>query len=220
MFVDLNLKEENISAFRRGTVISIKHPMVFEPILSVVQKVEGSNIFFRLPEDFLKNNILKGDDITCHALLRDYELVIEGMIRDNDLNYPRLVQVCANKIQKFRNNRKTKRYFVCFQANVHLPGVDKKVYAIIKNISSGGLAAVFKEYVAEDITVKISVSASISRNEFLEFKAKTTRVIPRGSYNEYGMEIIEIDEYNQNMLDKLLFKLQEDESRFVLECMK
>jgi len=54
----LSVKEKE-EIFRRGAVISIKHGYIFEPVLSVIQKCEGECIYFRIPKEFLKNNVFK-----------------------------------------------------------------------------------------------------------------------------------------------------------------
>jgi hypothetical protein len=210
--------KENDFEFRRGVVISIKHVSIFEPILSVVQKVEGSLLCFRVPNEFLKSNVLKGDSISCHILQDNYEYVITGIINDIELQYPYFVQVYIEKKVRFNNNRASKRFMVNFSANIDTK--NHNAYAIIKNISQNGVAAVFKEHIDIDGMANMRVLVQVGRTEILEFKVCVLRSTPKNSYSEYGMNIIEIDDKNKNLLDKLLFRLQVDETSFISESLK
>ncbi|MCX7921297.1 MAG: PilZ domain-containing protein [Clostridia bacterium] len=213
-------KEEREDVFKRGAVLSIKHPLIFEPILTVIQSVEDMSIFFKVPDEFLKSNVLKGDMVSCHIFQGDYEFVATGIISEIDIGYPHMVRISLDKVEKYKNNRKAKRYPVNFQANITTPGGSKKVYAIIKNINNIGVSAVFKEQIDLNSHVKVDVSAQIGKREMLEFKARVVRTIPMGSYNEYGLEIVDIDELNRDLMEKVIFHLQENESLYVTETLK
>lgn len=217
----LNLeKYEQNDILKRGSVISIKHNSVFEPILSVIQKVEGRNIYFRIPEMFLRSNVFKGDQIICSLMQKQYEYIINGHISEIDLNYPWLVEVTANQIKKLKNNRNTKRYLVNFQSKVFSKSIGEPIYAIIKNIGKYGISAAFKEKIYPECLVDVYISISISKDENLEFKAKVLRIADKGVYNEYGLQIIEIDDHNKDLLDKLIYRLECDETEYVLDSLK
>jgi len=72
--------QEKEEIFRRGAVISIKHGYIFEPVLSVIQKCEGECIYFRIPKEFLKNNVFKGDVVSCQVMQGEYEYIVSGII--------------------------------------------------------------------------------------------------------------------------------------------
>lgn len=211
---------ERDEIFKRGSVISIKHKSIFEPILSVIQKIDGQNIYFRIPEMFLKGNVFKGDQLYCNIIQGENEYIISGHISEIDINYPWLVEVTTEEVKKIRNFRKTKRYIVNFQARVFSNAHGESMYAIIKNIGMYGVGAVFRDNIDPQCLVNVSVSALVNKGENLEFKAKVVRVVDRGAFNEYGLEIVEIDEYNKNLLDKLIYKLECDETQFVLDSLK
>jgi len=213
-------KNEQDDIFKRGTVISIKHKSIFEPVLSVIQKIDGHNLYFRIPEMFLKSNVFKGDQIFCNIMQGQFEYIINGQISEIDINYPWLVEVAASEIQKVKNSRKTKRYLVNFQSRIFSNTQGKSMYAIIKNIGMYGVGAVFKDNIDPECLVNVSVSASVNKGENLEFKARVVRVVERGAFNEYGLEIVEIDDHNKDMLDKLIYRLECDETEYVLDCLK
>lgn len=213
-------KAEQDNIFKRGSVISIKHKSIFEPILSVIQKVEGDNLYFRIPEMFLRSNVFKGDMVFCDVMQCQYEYIVEGQINEIDVNYPWLVEVVIKDIYKLKNSRKTKRYLVNFQSKIFLNTLGETEYAIIKNISKDGIGAVFKKDVEPGSLVDVNVLATIGDDENLEFKARAVRVIDRGEFKEYGLEIVEIDNSNKDFLDRLIYRLECDETEYVLESLK
>jgi len=73
----LSVKEKE-EIFRRGAVISIKHGYIFEPVLSVIQKCEGECIYFRIPKEFLKNNVFKGDVVSCQVMQGSMNILLAG----------------------------------------------------------------------------------------------------------------------------------------------
>lgn len=211
---------DSFDHMKRGTVISVNHPRIFEPVLTVIQKMEGNNMYFKVPVEFLKSNVFKGDSVTCQILKDEYEYVLKGMISDIDINYPNYVQMCVDKTERFRNKRETRRYMVNFLANVIPPDHSQGIYAVIKNIGLSGVGAVFKEDIILNSTVKMKVLAQVGKKECLEFGAVVTRAIPKGFYNEYGLKITELDEKNKDLLDKIIYQLCENEDLYVLDSLR
>lgn len=216
---ELPVKEEE-EVFRRGAVISLKHQSIFEPVLTVIQKGDSHTIYFRIPEAFLKNNVFKGDSVLCHVMQGEYEYIVDGLISEIEITYPWLVQVAIKKINRVRNNRKAKRYLVNFQAKIFPKGIGKNVYSIIKNVSMTGVGAVFREEIEPQSLVNVTVSASIEKAQSLDFKAKINRLVDRKLYNEYGLEIVEIDDINKDKLDRLIYRLERDETEFISDSLK
>jgi len=100
--------------FRRGAVISIKHGYIFEPVLSVIQKCEGECIYFRIPKEFLKNNVFKGDVVSCQVMQGEYEYIVSGIISEFEITYPWLVEVAIKRVSKVKNNRGLKDTLLIF----------------------------------------------------------------------------------------------------------
>ncbi|TYQ13331.1 UNVERIFIED_CONTAM: PilZ domain-containing protein [Acetivibrio alkalicellulosi] len=218
--LDVMVEIKDTSVFKKGAIISIKHRSIFEPFLSIIQKVEGNKIFFKISDIFIKNNVLKGDYLSCHVMQDHYEYVFYGMITDIDINYPWFVEVELENIKKFKNNRKSKRYLVNFQSKIIPQNLNGGIYAIIKNISMTGVSTIFKENISKESLINVTVSASINKTLDLEFIARVTRVIKREIYNEYGLEITKIDDKNKDILEKLIYSLECDESLFIVDSFK
>ena len=64
----------------QGDLITIKHPEIVDSIITVLQKTEASNIYFRVPEEFLHYNIMIGEKLTCQVLKGKFEYVLNGQL--------------------------------------------------------------------------------------------------------------------------------------------
>jgi len=213
-------EEENGVLFRKGTVISIKSHSLFEPVLNVIQKIEGDNVYFRIPEEFLRNNIFKGEKLICQVIQDKHEFVIEGKISNIDVQYPGMVELFVEKISKFRNKRASKRYNASFHTIVSSASMERRIYAITKNISLSGVGLIFKENIDVPSVVGLKVSVNIRTNEVLEFNARIIRSVAKNGYNEYGLEIISIDDKNRDLLDKVIYQLNQSESAYIAQYLK
>lgn len=211
---------ENMEYFKRGTVISISHSAMSEPALTVVQKIEGHNLYFKLPMEFLKRNVFKGDIINAQVFGDEYELVINGIISDIDFKYPNYVQVCVDRIDKYRNKREFRRYMVNMMANVTIAKNDYKIYSVVKNIGFSGAGIVLKDEISENDSKKLKIITQVAEKDYLEFTADIIRFESKGLYNEYGVKIVYIDDMNKDILDKLIYKMEKDESFYVKESLK
>ena len=185
---------ENMEYLKRGTVISVSHAAIGEPVLTVVQKTEENNFYFKLPMEFLKRNVFKGDSINAQVFGDEYELVIDGIISDVDFQYPNYVQFCVDKIQKYRNKREFRRYMVNMMANVTLARNDYKIYSVVKNIGFSGASIVLKDEISEEDSKKLRIITQVGEKDYLEFSADIVRAESKGLYNEYGLSIIHISE--------------------------
>lgn len=211
---------ENMQYFKRGTVISISHAIMNEPVLTVIQKAEGNNLYFKLPMEFLKSNVFKGDSINAQVFGDEYELALSGMISDIDLQYPNYVQVCVDKIDKYKNKREFRRYMVNMMANLMLPKNSYKIYSVVKNIGLSGAGIVLKDSIDENDGKKIRVITQVGEKDYLEFSGEIMRAESKGLYYEYGLKILNLDEINKDILDRLIYKLEKDETLYVKESLK
>ena len=211
---------ENMEYLKRGTVISVSHAAMGEPVLTVVQKVEENNLYFKLSIEFLKGNVFKGDSINAQVFGDEYELIIDGIISDVDFRYPNYVQFCVDKIQKYRNKREFRRYMVNMMANVTLAKNDYKIYSVIKNIGFNGASIVLKDEISEEDRNKIRIITQVGEREYLEFTADVIRAESKELYNEYGVKIIDIDDMNKDILDKLIYRMEKNESLYVKDALK
>lgn len=212
--------EKVVSIFGIGEVIYIKHEAIIEPGLCIIQKLDDSNIYFKFPDIFTEKNILIGDKIYCQALKENFEYVVYGEITDIEIRPPRFVKVSIDKYNKYKNNRVFARYSVNLQAVYTLENSNEEHYILINNISIIGAAIISKEYLALNLILYIKAKTSICSVDFLEFAAKVVRIIPKDNYNEYGIEIVDINLKNKDILDRVLFNLNSNEESYIEELKK
>lgn len=220
-FVD---KADNIQTqefLKRGTVISIKHPNILEPIVNVIQKVEGRNVFFRMTEEILKNKIFRGDKIVFEFMHNGYDYFIDGMISEIEIKYPRLVHVYIDNVYKIKNNREEKRYLVSLQTDVivNIPR-PRSIYAVVKNISSTGMGLVSNDIIPIDDKIRLITSLSIEKDDVIDCKAQIMRMSQKNNIYEYGAKIIQMNYINKRRFRELLFKLEEDQSNLIANYLK
>jgi hypothetical protein len=213
---------KDLSVIKKGTVISIKHPNLNYSIINVIQKVDDKTIYFRVPDDFVKNNVLEGDEIYIKILAIGIEYILTGKIFEIELTYPSYIHFCVDKVEKFKNNRRYDRYFVNINATIGTVE-NKNIHAVIKNISINGISLVFKELVETNDILDVSFyfTKNIEGEQKVKFKAKIVRKISvRDKFNEYGLEIVNIDSISKERMDSLIEMLEEDEKIFVANCLK
>lgn len=212
------LPVEIAHALSRGKVISIKNPVMPAPTLSIIQRLEGACLYFRVSDDLLKSNIFLGDELTCHIIDDDNEYVMNGIIGNIEFNYPRELQFFIKTINIFKNLRKFRRYNVNFSAEIFLNQNHARAYSIVKNISTSDLNLVLKDKVG--INDKVDVDILVNKDTVLKFKARVARIAPTKEYTECGMEITTIDDTNKDRLDQVIFQLMHDERLFVAESLR
>ena len=206
--------------FKRGSVLMLNHASMLEPMLNVIQKVRGENIYFRMPEHFSGKRTLKGDAITCQIIQKEYEYVIYGTIADIELVYPKMIQMHVERVQRFKNQRRARRHIACFRASIFSDYLGKNVYSMVKDISLDGLCVITHDKMEEDEIVELKIEVPFFKPSFLELKCKVVRENIKEIYKEYGLEIYKIDEYNKDLLEKVIYQIEKDESGFVRRCLK
>lgn len=206
---------------RRGAIISIKHPNIGYPILNVIKRIENECLYFRAPEEFSKKNISKGEELQVNVLTEKYEYVIKGKILDIEQSYPKFVQCYPLTFKRFKNLRKNKRYWVNLNAYITLSGYKEKSYAVVRNLSIGGLSIAFKEIVTKNELISIDLYLDTEAEEIVSFIAKVVRCSQyNGKFTEYGLQIVQIDGFSKDTLQKYIDFLDDNETRFISNCLK
>ncbi|MCX8130203.1 MAG: PilZ domain-containing protein [Clostridia bacterium] len=211
-------KETNVQLEKllsKGSVVYVKHSGMYEPSLSVVQKINEREMHISIPEALIESNVLVGDCLSCQQIDGEFEYVFQGIVNDIEIKQPGSICVFIEKVSKFKNNRLFKRYSVNFQADILMAGSDESIYSIVKNISIIGAGVISKQHLYKDTIITLKIATFISCDEMLEFKAKIVRIIKNENFYEYGIEIIDIDSKNKDILDKVIFCLNTNENIFI-----
>jgi hypothetical protein len=87
-------------------------------------------------------------------------------------------------------------------ANLTIPGFINRVFAVVKNISSGGIKVNCSEYLSTEESITVEVV--LDRINTLTFKGAIVRRNKCNGYYEYGIEINGISESNLKCLHHYL----------------
>jgi len=201
-------EEEKYSIFTKGTLLNIKHSRIFEGMLNVIQDYKDDIIYVKLTEPFIKGNILIGDKVKCQILSNEYEYTVFAEVYHIDISSPGIVKIQTNRVYKYQNIRRDKRYLVNFRANILKDIISDPVYAIVKNISLSGMAVVCNHKFQTLIDVKIKFSTSLHTSEYIETTANIIRESSHEGYNEYGLMFLDMGEKNKEALKNLINNLE------------
>lgn len=216
---NLLINKENVLEFRSGCVAHVKHNSVTIPVLSVIQKVEEYSIYFKIPNEFSKKSIKLGDRIELKIFDNKHEYFIEAAIFEINHNYPSFIHAHVDKIQKYRA-RIPRRYIVSIPAFVRIPEYNKELETKITNISLNGIKILLDDYIDKRLVVDIKIKNLLNITKNIEFSVKLLKVSSMEDYNEYNTEITKIDTENKDILEKLIYKLEEDEKSLIAEYLK
>lgn len=210
-------KKEDDLPFRPGTVVSIKHEIFPEPVLSLVQETEGKYLYIAYPKEFKSYSIQLGDPISCRIKNIDCEYLIDSSINNINIVYPAYLRVFVDKFTRFDNKRETKRYNVDMCSKVSVINEDNciiknDIRLYIKDLSLGGLYGIIPKKNLEGISSRYALNLSLSAGfgQNIKFDAEITRVINRELSYEVGIRIKYIDDENTKILESLIRRLESD----------
>jgi hypothetical protein len=205
--------------FKTGAVIYIKCDTSLKPLFTVIQSREADNITFRVDDSFLNERALKGSPMTGQLLTSKYEYVFKGMLIDVQIAYPHNASMIIDKVERYPNKRKAKRYNVNIPANIISGKEDKLQYIVVKNISETGLCFATNDKFKIKEKVKLRFNNPVTKED-LELRGAIIRAGDCNGVCEYGVINLHIDEHNKENLGTLLNKLEDDEKYMIAEYLK
>jgi|LSQX01.3.fsa_nt_gb hypothetical protein len=182
--------------------VDIKHYKMFEYLNGRVMENENNTLKLRVKE-FLNETFVFPDD---HVII-NYSDVKELYVLSGTVSYvfsvsPLTINVEINSIEKLKNLRKHQRFYVSLMANIKVQGFLTPVFAVVKNISPGGIKVNCSEtLIPEDI---LEVEVILDRTNKLVFKGAVVRKSRIKDYYEYGIEIQGMTEANVKCLHHYL----------------
>ncbi len=204
--------------FKPGSIVSIKHELFADPVISIVQETDERYMYMAYPNEFKGVGIKKGDNISCSIQSGNTEYVVSGRLNNINLLYPMYLHLCVEEMCIYEGKRDSKRYLVDYDASCVDIYTNESVSMTVKNISATGLCAdVLKKYSNTfDGNNKISVKLTADNNETVFFNARILRIQQGERYNRLGMKIIQIDEINRIKYDKIINKLEDELGSLVI----
>lgn len=191
-----------------GTTLEIKHFKMYEYLNAcVVEKTE--NTLRITTKELIQETFFFPKDLIAINYSDKKELyVISGEIKTIHSMNPLEITVTTTKVEKLKDLRKYERYYVSLMANICIPGLVNKVFAVVKNMSSGGIKVNSSEYLTTEGEIEVEVI--LDRINTLTFTGAIVRSNKGNGYFEYGIEIRKITEPNHKCLQHYLNWLSSD----------
>ncbi len=210
-------KREDDLPFKPGAIVSIKHEIFPDSVLSLVQETEGKYLYIAYPKEFKNYNVQLGDPICCKIKSIDCEYIIESNINNINLIYPTYIRIYVDKFSKHDNKRETKRFNVdmCSKISVYNEfncTVKKDIKLYVKDLSLGGLYGIIPKKNLEDINNNYGLNFSLNAgpNSIINFDAEIVRIMDKELSHEVGVKIKYMNDENVKILENIIRKLEND----------
>ncbi|NLD48524.1 MAG: PilZ domain-containing protein [Clostridiaceae bacterium] len=200
----LNLfgSKNNIKMIKFGDTVDVKHFKMFEYLNASVIDNEENALKLRVKE-FLNETFIFPDDHVIINYADEKELyVLSGTVTYVYTVNPLTLKVEINRVEKLKNLRKHQRFYVSLMSNIKVEGFITPIFAVVKNISPGGIKVNCTEnLIPEDV---LEVEVILDRTNKLVFKGAVVRKNRLRDYFEYGIEIQGMSEVNVKCLHHYL----------------
>lgn len=204
-------KNELKNLIPQGTLIRTKHPKS-KWISNVVHKTYDNCLQIELTQDYINNHILVGDEIKCKFSTSDSEYLLECTIQNIDIEKNKLLTMCANKVNKFKNARANNRYDTNMISRISIDR-DTQFFGILTTISSSGISVLVKTELPLDCSVYVEVF--IDSGNMFGFNGQIVRRMAAETGLEFGIRFIDLDSESSAILNQILEQLKTEDNRLI-----
>ncbi|WP_010244070.1 PilZ domain-containing protein [Acetivibrio cellulolyticus] len=191
-----------------GSTLEIKHFKMFEYLNAYVVDKTENTLKMATKELIQETFFFPGDHVAVNYSDSKELYVITGEIKTIHSMSPLELTVTTNHVEKLKDLRKYERYYVSLMANINIPGLVNRVFAVVKNLSTGGIKVNCSEYLSTEETMEIEVV--LDRTNKMTFTGAIVRREKCKGYFEYGIEIRGISESNLKCLHHYINWLSSD----------
>lgn len=209
---------EREQAFKPGDIVIVKHDLFQDSVISIIQETDDNYIYLAYPHEFKGSGIKAGDRLECHVRCRNYEYLINCRINNINSFYPMYLHLNIDNISEYQCRRSSSRYLADYITYCTIPGSGDNMEVNLKNISKTGiLISIAKKNPKnfENIS-QVQMKLVTDKNETVCFGAKVVWTASKGNFNEFGMQIINIDQNNHETLVRILNRLEDELGSLVL----
>ncbi|TYQ15516.1 UNVERIFIED_CONTAM: PilZ domain-containing protein [Acetivibrio alkalicellulosi] len=176
----------------------LKHFRMFEFVNSAILERTENTITLKIKDAIKETLFFPEDHVVINYSMNKELYVLTGVISYIYSINPIKMSINVTGVEKFKDLRKHQRYYVSMTSTIKVSGFVTPIFAVVKNISSGGVKVYCKEVLTyEDI---IDVEVILDRTNKMNFNGKIVRITNIKDYYEYGIEIIGISESNLKCL--------------------
>lgn len=190
---------------KKNDSIDFKHFNLFEFLKATVLEVSDSSIKLHSNDKTPDINAFPGDHVILNFGQGDDVYVLSGSIASIDNVDPLEFVLNIKKIEKLKDLRKSERFSVSLKSDIKMIGVPDLKYAVVKNISLGGIKINCKDDIMMEDVVEVTVR--LDKANKTNFKARVVRKNNIDNFIEYGLEIEEITETNSKLLYHFIFQI-------------
>lgn len=182
--------------------VELKHYTQYNCIRSQVLDVSDTEIKLLANERTPDLSIFPGDPVVFSFSSSQELYVVGGEVGQILQLDPLEVVIKVIKLEKMKDSRKCERYFVSMAGDIKAVGIQEAIFAIVKNISLGGIKINCKV----DIQMEefIDVVVKVDKTNKLTFKGRVVRKNKLRDFYEYGIEIQEMHESSSKVLHGLI----------------
>jgi hypothetical protein len=205
----LFLNVESVSAIlKEGMAVSTKLGSGMTWCRNIVYKSERNCVCLALIEQYLENIIIPGSTISIKYVDEYFIYLFEGTIINISASYPPYLTVRITNAEEIINSRLSPRYDVYMAADLKPGWDDTSYFAVITDISFGGLAFICN--LKLDYNEELEITAYLPKGLKINTKGKIIRKTIKNNVIDYSMQFIEINESNCNLLSKYFSSLESE----------
>lgn len=190
---------------KEGNKIRTKFITGSEWIINTITLVEEDTFEMHLKVAYVVNNISKGDAMTFKYTYDKYEYVMNGTVDEINL-YENLITINIYNIQQFSNKRKDMRFDVSLCSYIIYDYMQKPTYALIQNISKGGISLETKADLSVGSTFGLNLF--LSKDKIISLVGKILRKKTNPSNFIYDAQVDSINRNSIALFEELFSVLE------------
>ena len=199
----LSLKPNKI--LKKGEKLEFKHFSLVDMLICEVVDVNKDNVVLISSQTGTDTNFFPEEPIVLNYYAKEL-YVISCEINKIESMIPLKVTLKINNIEKMKDLRKNKRYYVSLPVRINSKESSYELFGIVKNISVGGVK--INSMADFDPSKELDLCITINGNKKIQFKGKILRKNKLSYFFEYGIEISSITDSNQETLYSYIYSFE------------
>lgn len=184
-----------------GVKVRLKHYNINEYLMAETIEASDFSLKLKISDRMSYANVLPGDHVLISFIFQEeYECIIKGVVENAHAEYPQWISIKAARVEKYRNERKSRRYAINVCCNIL--DQDSLHFAIAKNISFSGIKLVSKAAVENKKNVRLEMFFDEGRN--ISINAGIVREKQFLNFTEYGLVMQGMDQEKKQKLDDII----------------
>lgn len=154
-------------------------------------------------DEYLKILLTIGDSFKIKVIYKRKRYILIGFVENVVPGKPNNIFVRIENAIEYDNTRKYSRCGINLFCRIEPSTEEFRIHGITTDISEGGISMV--TYADFNIVEPVNIEIVTNKNEIINFIGKIQRMASKlNNHIQYGIEIIEMDEKNKKLLNKLI----------------